>query len=515
MYAPGLCVTRTTELPMSNNRKQQQKARQKAKQRAKKRARTGSQDQRSVSLDDLRRRCELARLDARALYKTIDRFLPGVGMSPDLYEHAELDADLAEALRVMGKPLGRVNVPAMVRDTEASLRRLASTRESIFASLGTRQREIVSANIAMVRASLFHDEAYLDIPGRDPFEEARPIHFDAEIRQALSRLPRTEEVWVCARERLKTYVEEPKPYRPDVTVWFREGTGDLVGGRVSRPEQGDAVILDTLAQSMLEPMTGVPRRPSLVRLREARVACSVQDALVDIGMAAASAHGEEDATLEAMAKLLSGTPFGAELGGAIRERDWGGIPDGVVASFYHATAAAYRAVPWPEALAENAVKVDLDRWGWDDLCLVVRPDKSLTAFASVDDFVSFSIALSMWNPRAGKPAPAAMMLAVRFVGGDEISAAERKEIMSKGWEVAAPDAYPVLHKLDADGTIAPVTSEDCRTAAAYAQAIAVIAAESPHVLTRRDPLETTTQVPFPGMPDVVIRAIAPHPDLRG
>jgi hypothetical protein len=79
-----------------------------------------------------------------------------------------LDADLAEALWVLDQPKGGVDLKAMERDTLASLERIPRARERLFDLLTEEERETVLASVAAVRDRLTPEEAYLDVPGRDP-----------------------------------------------------------------------------------------------------------------------------------------------------------------------------------------------------------------------------------------------------------------------------------------------------------------------------------------------------------
>lgn len=80
---------------------------------------------------ELKRRIEVARLDLRALFRSMDRchFLQRLPLQ--MHALMELDADLAEALRVLDQPRGRFDFKAMQRDTLASLARIPGTRDRV------------------------------------------------------------------------------------------------------------------------------------------------------------------------------------------------------------------------------------------------------------------------------------------------------------------------------------------------------------------------------------------------
>lgn len=119
----------------------------------------------------LRPKLEAARLELRALYRSLDRMLLAQDLPVGLRRLHELDADFAEALWVLDQPRGRFNLSAMVDDTLASLSRLAPTRAAFLASFDEATRALIEERTRLTRGVLLPTDAYLEIPGRDP--EAR------------------------------------------------------------------------------------------------------------------------------------------------------------------------------------------------------------------------------------------------------------------------------------------------------------------------------------------------------
>jgi hypothetical protein len=74
---------------------------------------------RRPSREELRIRCETARLDLRALYRSLDRHHLLLDVPWEVRALHELDADVAEALWVLDQPNGRFDLKAMERDTLA------------------------------------------------------------------------------------------------------------------------------------------------------------------------------------------------------------------------------------------------------------------------------------------------------------------------------------------------------------------------------------------------------------
>lgn len=80
----------------------------------------------------------------------------------------ELDADFAEALWVLDQPRGRFDLSAMMEDTMVSLSRLPAARETFLATFDASTRAEVEERAQLTRGVLSPQDAYLEIPGRDP-----------------------------------------------------------------------------------------------------------------------------------------------------------------------------------------------------------------------------------------------------------------------------------------------------------------------------------------------------------
>ncbi len=116
----------------------------------------------------LRPRLEQARLDLRALFRALDRMLLAQDLPAELRRLQELDADFGEALWVLDQPSGKFDLAAMARDTLASLDRVPAAREAFLAVFDAPTRAQLGARVQATRSMLSPEDAYLDIPGRDP-----------------------------------------------------------------------------------------------------------------------------------------------------------------------------------------------------------------------------------------------------------------------------------------------------------------------------------------------------------
>ena len=118
---------------------------------------------------DLRARLTAARLETLALLRALDHaFVPPADLSPHLDQLFALDADCAEALWALDQPAGALDLRTMLRDTLASLDQLPDTCQQVRARLPAAATAEVLTLETTLRASLDPNEAYNDVPGRDP-----------------------------------------------------------------------------------------------------------------------------------------------------------------------------------------------------------------------------------------------------------------------------------------------------------------------------------------------------------
>lgn len=130
--------------------------------------RPSASSKRAGSPEELRLRLEAARLDLRALYRVLDRMLLAQELPRELHRLQELDADFAEALWVLDQPPGRFDLKAMVEDTLASLEELPEARAELLDLFDERMRLRLEMEVKARRLHLLPEDAYLEIPGRDP-----------------------------------------------------------------------------------------------------------------------------------------------------------------------------------------------------------------------------------------------------------------------------------------------------------------------------------------------------------
>jgi len=119
---------------------------------------------------DLRARLETARQESLALFRALDQLDLSATEIPQiqLRELLELDADFAEALWALDQPKEALNFGAMVKDTEASLKRFSLLCGRFRSALPARTHVPLGQHERAVRGTLTAADSYRQVPGRDP-----------------------------------------------------------------------------------------------------------------------------------------------------------------------------------------------------------------------------------------------------------------------------------------------------------------------------------------------------------
>ena len=119
---------------------------------------------------DLRARLEIARLDLLALFRALDRMNLTPQQIPQrlLRQLFELDADYAEALWGLDQPPGKLNMAAMLRDTQAALDQLPAACSRFRKTLPLQAHAPLSRLELTIRSKLNPAEAIIWSPVETP-----------------------------------------------------------------------------------------------------------------------------------------------------------------------------------------------------------------------------------------------------------------------------------------------------------------------------------------------------------
>ena len=343
---------------------------------------------------------------------------------------------------------------------------------------------------------------------------APPLMLDARTVEKVCALPPSGETWSGCRESLRAYQVHPVPFRPDVVLWVEETSEQVLAQRVLLPDDDDGALLETLLDAMFTPTEGAPRRPHVVRIDDQWLAGRLFEALTPLGI---EVEVEATPVVEEILGLMEQSLLQDLPRHTFFEVD--GITVDTLEQFFHSSARLLRAAPWAMARPNQAIAVDLSRWGFDRVCVSIvgagQSDRGIVIFRSAEDFLAFE-ELSEIMPDAVVTPYSTMMevLTLSFQQGNELDTNRRKEVLRHGWEVDDALSFPRLVHADADGIAIPLTTDTYKAACACGDGLAQFTSGHPELFTLENSKLTSEVVHLPGYPEEEpVLVTAPHPDL--
>lgn len=314
------------------------------------------------------------------------------------------------------------------------------------------------------------------------------------------------------------YITEGTPYRPEGIMWLELPSELIIGWTLLDPAAPGPSFADTLRQALRSPAAGPPRRPTRVRVADETLAAEARAALAD------------DDQLEGRTEVVvAPTPEIAELVRTFAESlpegdepesylEDGRVPAAAVRGLFRAAETLYRAAPWKLANDGQLVRLDVPETGiagaaisiigalGESLGFVVFP--TLDAF---DAYVHAAERLERDRGRGRVPRrldPGTDVLSLTFGRATDLPRSMRKEVMTHGWPVAGPEAYPRILSIERDGVLRPLQPADVRLVTACADALTAF------VLKHRELFAGTSSDPasesYTGETDLTVRLTAPY-----
>ncbi|MBI4546021.1 MAG: hypothetical protein HY703_12545 [Gemmatimonadetes bacterium] len=141
-----------------------------------------------------------------------------------------------------------------------------------------------------------------------------------------------------------------------VLVWCEVGTEQLLATGMVGPDQLPGAFVDLFFQAMREPMHGPPRRPRTLRLVDPLLAAAVKARTEGLELDVVQVD-----QLETAGRQARGLGLYLAVRHPARSYVQGGRVDpGVVARFFEAAAAYYRAAPWRALVERQVLRLELE-----------------------------------------------------------------------------------------------------------------------------------------------------------
>jgi hypothetical protein len=323
-----------------------------------------------------------------------------------------------------------------------------------------------------------------------------------------------ESEWVGGLVQVPAYAtDDGAPYRPEALFWI-DADGRVRAAQIAKPGELLSLAAEILRETIVEARREGVRAPTCVRVASESLARTLRAALPALRVVCDTTP-EVDELLEQMREQFAQD--------AVLEQTY--LPESAevagVGALFTATAALYRAKLWQSALADHAyLFVTIGQLDVNEavLALTGKPGHSpgIVLLANLKHYAAYCAALAQ-IARGDRP-ELPRQLALNFERGAELSPGQRKEIVTHGWEVAGPDAYPWLVILDEDLIARAPNAREIVLAEALSLALTTLVLEHAPALEAAARGEAPLQLELAvttrqGKLDVVLEAPQASPDI--
>ncbi len=169
-----------------------------------------------------------------------------------------------------------------------------------------------------------------------------------------------------------------------------------------------------------------------------------------------------------------------------------GVTPELVAGFYQAAAHFYRRAPWRSLGYETAIRVECDRFESGPWYAVVMGQSGLTlGLALYDDL---EVLTRLWEGHASEEdhARETVALSVTFDEATEIPSSDLAAEHEHGWEVAGPEAHPIVFRKERGMSMRPPLAWELELLEACLRTIPDFVTSHPPDDLARQSVEVTT-----------------------
>ena len=271
------------------------------------------------------------------------------------------------------------------------------------------------------------------------------------VKKRLQSLPQVFDVWQADFRPLPSWIEEKgERYQPWI-VMVTSRTNDLIlTQEMALEPPSSALIWDTLAVAMERPATGDPHRPVELQVTQNDRWDELRPHLEEIGITCVPMDelDQLDFVFESLSKHLTKD----ERPGLL---EMPGIKPEQVAGLYGAAAGFYQRAPWRKVGHETAIMLECDKFESSPWYAVVMGQSGLTFGVSL--YESLNILKKIWSGRITDEEHARETVALTLLFGDEseISVHDLEAVRKHHWDVAGPEAYPLIFRKERGMTIRP------------------------------------------------------------
>jgi len=271
--------------------------------------------------------------------------------------------------------------------------------------------------------------------------------------------------------------------RPALLV-VRAGSRIIVEDVMDRPPAEPGELARLIERAIVEAIETEGRTPTFVGIHEEDVATALAPLLRDHGVTVKRVYQGE---LREFVRFMICARTGEMDPLASRPDTWTGwgLPDATVADLFRATAELWRAAPWRWIASHRILTVELaDGRAWTPaLHGHAGDDHGLGLYSESEDYRE---TFGFPTVDDGLMLPHGRTLRLEYHDLHTLPRPMQREVASAGWEVAAPEAYPVLSAINTPG--GGLTRSDAADLITVVRALAALPAGEAERIGRREPL---------------------------
>lgn len=305
------------------------------------------------------------------------------------------------------------------------------------------------------------------------------------LRREIREIAAGTDAWQADAVPLPVTFQDDATARP--AVFLVTAAGFVLGSEVlSRPSAEWDDVARQLALAVGAASESVGATPRVVQVRHPEIAAALEpllsprdvrvewDALVEL----------DELARELVADLTGGIP-GPRAMIAETWAGWG-LPPGTVSELFGAAAVLWGARPWVWLGNDQVLFAELpDGAEWTVSVLgQAGQEFGLTLYSDYDDFLDL---MGAPHPSAAFADPVGRVLSLLYENRDTLPPRMQREVASAGWEVAAPDAYPLIMAINTPA--GGMSRRDAADLARVARAVAALAEAEGERLSRGETLE--------------------------
>jgi len=302
----------------------------------------------------------------------------------------------------------------------------------------------------------------------------------AQGKERLKRVPKVDNTWLAGFRQFPKWVEsDGERVLPWVVLVVNRDSGLVVTTKLVTEEPTTDLLWDELAEAIRRPSKAQPYRPTRIQVEPNVRWNELRPHLGEIGIELETTRELEllDVTFEDLKQYMTED----EAPGLL---DMPRVTPEIVGRFFKASADFYRKAPWRLLGDENAIKVECDKFQSGPWYAVIMGQSGITLGLVLYEDLDVLKALWAKDFPDRESARRSVALAVTFDSKLNLNAKDFDAVQRYGWDVAGPEAYPLVYRKEPGMTIRSPLSWELVLLEGCLQAI-------PDFTSQRKPGDTT------------------------